>query len=179
MHQVSPGFNTPFSRIMATTVQCGSRFLSDKESRYTTIKLEVLAVVWAIPKCKFYLIDLQHFTLVMDHHPLVPILNTYTLDVVEKPRLQHLKVRVSPYLFTAVWCTGKLLCIPDALSRAPFSRLMPEDEMACAAATAHLRAIDTVNTAMNSGNSSPQDTNRTHKGTLQCSQSGPCVHPPA
>lgn len=42
-------------------VQCGSRFLADAETRYTTIELEMLAVVWAMWKCKFYLIALQHF----------------------------------------------------------------------------------------------------------------------
>ncbi|KAK4313087.1 hypothetical protein Pmani_015541 [Petrolisthes manimaculis] len=61
----------------------------------------------------------------------------------------------------SVWCAGKLLRIPDALSRAPVSRPTPEDEMACAAATAHLRAIVTINAVTPNGNSPPQDTNRT------------------
>ncbi|KAK4303511.1 hypothetical protein Pmani_024480 [Petrolisthes manimaculis] len=61
----------------------------------------------------------------------------------------------------SVWCAGKLLRIPDALSRAPVSRPTPEDEMACAAATAHLRAIVTINAVTPNDNSPPQDTDRT------------------
>ena len=124
-------------------VQCGSRFLADAETRYATIELELLAVVWALSKCKLYLQGLQHFTVMTDHRPLVPILNHYSLDAVENPRLQRLKEKTTPYLFTAVWRAGKMLRIPDALSRAPVSHPTPEDEVLCADATAHLRAIIT------------------------------------
>ncbi|XP_050706255.1 uncharacterized protein LOC126991577 [Eriocheir sinensis] len=110
-------------------VQCGSRFLTDTEIRYATIEMELLAVVWAMSKCKFYLIGLQHFDLITDHRPLVPILNSYTLDAVENPRHQRLKEKTSAFIFTAVWRAGKDLCIPDALSRSPVSRPTPEDEM--------------------------------------------------
>lgn len=82
-------------------------------------------------KCKFYLIGLQHFDINMDHRPLVPILNSYTLDTVENPRLQRLQAKMSAFIFTAVWRTGKDLCIPDALSRLPVSCPTPEDEMLC------------------------------------------------
>ena len=99
-------------------IQCGSRFLTDAETRYATIELEMLAVVWAMAKCRFYLIELQHFTLFTDQIPLVPMINHYSLVAVENPRLQRLKEKLSPYLFTAVWRAGKLMCIPDALSRA-------------------------------------------------------------
>ena len=50
-------------------VQAGSRFLSDAESRYTIIELELLAVSWAITKRKLFLAGLPHFTVVTDHHP--------------------------------------------------------------------------------------------------------------
>ncbi|KAK4322626.1 hypothetical protein Pmani_006603 [Petrolisthes manimaculis] len=36
-------------------VQCGSRFLTDAETRYATIELEMLAVTWAMSKCRLYL----------------------------------------------------------------------------------------------------------------------------
>ena len=48
----------------------------DTETRYATIELELLAVMWAMTKCKFYLGGLQHFNLVTDHRPLVPIVNS-------------------------------------------------------------------------------------------------------
>ena len=66
-------------------IQPGSRFLSDAESRYPTIKLELLAVSWAITKCKVFLAGLQHFYVCTDHNPLVPILNSHRLDEVENP----------------------------------------------------------------------------------------------
>lgn len=125
-------------------VQCGSRFLTDAETRYATIELEMLAAVWAMAKCKFYLVGLQNFTLMTDHRPLIPILNNYSLDAVENPRLQRLKEKISPYLFTAVWRAGKTLCIPDALSRAPVSHPTPEDEVLCTEAAVSLRTVVTV-----------------------------------
>ena len=75
-------------------IQCGSRFLTGCESRYSTIELELLAVVWASAKCRMYLLGLQHFSVVTDHRPLIPILNTYTLDAVENARLQRMKEKV-------------------------------------------------------------------------------------
>ena len=58
-------------------VQAGSRFLSDAESRYAVIELEMLAVSWAISKCRLFLAGLPQFIVITDHHPLVPILNTH------------------------------------------------------------------------------------------------------
>lgn len=110
-------------------VQCGSRFLTDTETRYATIELEMLATVWAMHKCGYYLKGLQTFAHVTDHRPLIPILNSYTLDAVENPRLQRLKEKLSPFIFTARWCAGKKLCIPDALSRHPVSSPTDEDDM--------------------------------------------------
>ena len=108
-------------------VQAGSRFLSDAESRYAIIELEMLAVSWAVSKCRLFLAGLPHFQVVTDHHPLIPILNTHRLDEVENPRLQRLKTRVMGYNFTAQWIKGALNCAPDALSRHPVSDPLPLD----------------------------------------------------
>ena len=83
-----------------SVVQAGSRFLSDAESRYAVIELEMLAVCWAILKCKLFLSGLQHFKVLTDHHPLIPILNNHCLDEVENLRLQRLKTKVMAYNFT-------------------------------------------------------------------------------
>ena len=48
---------------------------------------------------------------------------------------------MAPYVFTAVWHAGKLLCILDALSCFPTSRPTPEDEEDCTTSTAHVRCI--------------------------------------
>ena len=102
-----------------TLVQAGSRFLSDAETRYAIIELEMLAVCWAIMKCRVFLAGLQHFDVATDHNPLIPILNTRRLDEVENPRLQHLKSYLMAYNSTAQWTKGSNHCAPDALSRNP------------------------------------------------------------
>ncbi|XP_046437914.1 uncharacterized protein K02A2.6-like [Daphnia pulex] len=64
----------------------------------------------------------------IDHQALVTILDRYTLDAVENPKLQRLKERLTPFVFTTVWRKGRDHAIPDALSRAPVNDPGPEDE---------------------------------------------------
>jgi len=125
-------------------VQAGSRFLSDAESRYAIIELELLGVTWAITKCKIFLAGLPHFTVVTDHHPLVPILNSYRLDEIENPRLQRMKSKIMAYNFSATWVKGVLNHAPDALSRNPVSDPQPSELLAENIATrAEVRALTT------------------------------------
>ena len=111
-------------------VQAGSRFLSGPESRYAIVELELLAVSWAIIKCHIFLAGLPHFTVITDHRPLIPILNTHRLDEIENPRLQRLKTRLMAYNFTAEWIKGCLNDAPDALSRNPVSDPAPMEMLA-------------------------------------------------
>ena len=111
-------------------VQCGSRFLTEVESRYAVVELEMLAVTWAVRKCHIYLAGMPEFSLITDHRPLVPILNTKSLAEIENPRLQRLREKLMSYTFTAVWKAGKTHQLPDALSRAPVDRPSTEDEEA-------------------------------------------------
>ena len=50
------------------TVQAGSRFLTDAESKYAVIELECLAVAWGIEECNIFLADIEHFTVITDHN---------------------------------------------------------------------------------------------------------------
>ena len=120
-------------------VQCGSRFLTDTESRYAVVEIELAACLWACRKCHNYLAGLPYFTLVVDHRPLVPILNQKQLSEIENPRLQRMREKMTPYSFTASWQKGSDHCIPDALSRAPTSDPTADDE-ATEAADDPLRA---------------------------------------
>jgi hypothetical protein len=92
------------------------------------VELELAAVEWAIRKCRLYLSGLPNFTLVVDHQALVAILDRYTLDAIDNPKIQRLKERLSPYAFTTVWRKGKDHAIPDALSRAPVNDPAADDE---------------------------------------------------
>ena len=111
-------------------IQAGSRFLTDAESRYAIIELEMLAVTWATTKCHLFLAGLQHFQVITDHNPLIPILNHHRLDEIENPRLQRLKIKLMAYNFTAEWVKGTKNSAPDALSRNPVTDPSPEDTLA-------------------------------------------------
>lgn len=108
-------------------VDAGSRFISETEARYATIELEMLAVRWAMKKCRLYLLGLPHFTLVVDHQPLKMILDHQTLDCVENPRLQRMKSELAPYLFSTEWQKGTKHRVPEALSRNPAEDPTPGD----------------------------------------------------
>lgn len=45
---------------------------------------------------------MQSFALIVDHQALVCIIDRKTLDQVENPKLQRLKERLSPYVFTTI-----------------------------------------------------------------------------
>ncbi len=100
-------------------IEANSRFISDAQSRYAMVELELLAVAYAMTECHNYLFGLPHFELVVDHQPLVSILNKKTLDCIDNERIRRLKAATSRYTFSTKWRKGKDHRIPDALSRAP------------------------------------------------------------
>ena len=111
-------------------VQAGSRFLTDADSRYAVIELECLAVAWAIKKCHLFLDGLGNFTVITDHNPLIPILNSHRLDEIENPRLQRLRTRIMGYNFTAQCLKGASNGATDALSRHPHQQPADGDDLA-------------------------------------------------
>ena len=122
-------------------VQAGSRFITETESRYAMVELEMLGVVWATKKCRLFLSGLPNFEVVVDHKPLIPILNKHAFNEIENPRLQRLRMNLAPYSFTATWKPGKNHNAPDALSRAPVDDPHPEDELAEKKVEGHVRAM--------------------------------------
>ena len=110
-------------------VRAGSRFLSDAESRYAMIELELLSIAWAMAKCRLMLEGMPHFEVITDHRPLLPILNKYTLDQIENRRLQRLRQKLDAYNFTASRISTKENLLADALSRNPVSQPAEEDEL--------------------------------------------------
>ena len=75
-------------------IQAESRFLSAAETRYAMIELECLGAAWAMGKCRQFLEGLPWFELMVDHKPLVPILNDYALDKLDNPRLLRLRLKM-------------------------------------------------------------------------------------
>ena len=108
-------------------IQCGSRFLSDAETRYAVIELECLAVAWAAHKCSLYLLGTS-FEVITDHRPLIPILNSQSLDQIENPRLQRLALKLRAYQLRVLWRKGTEQAFSDALSRHPVTDPTPDDE---------------------------------------------------
>ena len=79
--------------------------------------LELLAAVWGITSCAFYLRGIRSFTLRTDHKPLVGLMKKDLRDLTE--RQQILREKVSIYTFTTQYLAGKLNMVADLLSRQP------------------------------------------------------------
>ena len=96
-------------------IQCGSWFVSNTENRLTgaqgrTMGIQEMQAVSNWP-ANFYSCRGPPATGI--------ILDKYTIDAVENPKLQRLKENMSPYMFKTIWRKGSDHSIPDALSRAP------------------------------------------------------------
>ena len=123
-------------------IQCGSRFVTDTESRYSATEIELCAVQWVMKKCRLLLLGSpKPFKLVVNHQALVTILDELTLDAVENPRLQRMKERLMQFHFTAVRNQGKSHAIPDALSRAPVAQPTTDDIDDHYVGIHHIRAV--------------------------------------
>ena len=99
------------------TTMVGSRFCSPPEQRYAPIEGESLAASWAMDKCRYFLLGLPHFTLAVDHKPLISIFGDKDLGTVTNHRIMHQKVKTLPYRFTPTFVPGKFNVIPDCWSR--------------------------------------------------------------
>ena len=115
-------------------VHCGSRSLTAAEKNYSTIELELLALVWATEKSKFYLFGSPPYQATTDHKPLQGLFAKDLQDITNT-RLQRLRERLTDYSFTVNWVPGKTHQIADALSRAPVfepdATVTPSSEATC------------------------------------------------
>ncbi|QQP39119.1 Transposon Tf2-6 polyprotein [Caligus rogercresseyi] len=107
-------------------LRVGSRTLAPAETRYSVTEIELQGVVWATKKLKFYLRG-KAFEVIVDHKPLVSIVNHKALDEIETPRIQRMKEKMNMYLATAVWRPGVKHTVADAFSRYPVSEPTEDD----------------------------------------------------
>ena len=123
-------------------IQCGSRSLSPAEKRYSTLELELTAIVWAIQKCRYFLKGMEAFEVITDHKPLVGIFGK-CMTQLDNSRVIRLREKVQDYAFDVKWTAGKENVIADALSRAPAASTDGATSMpvrACIAAPKDIKA---------------------------------------
>ena len=99
------------------TTYCGSKFCSPAEGNMAPIEGEAASAVWAMEKCKFFLLGLPNFTLCLDHKPLISMLGPQEYLTIPNPRLMNCKLKSSLYTFTPEYIPGKLHVTPDCFSR--------------------------------------------------------------
>ena len=116
------------------------RHITAAEARYSATEVELLAVVWATQKAHLYLAG-SDFKLLVDHRPLIPLLNSKTLDEMPSPRLTRLKEKLALYRFTALWRPGVKHKVVDCFSRHPVDDPSPDDSQEDDEAAAYVRAM--------------------------------------
>ena len=129
--------DTNSSKPVHKLITCGSRFLSEAESNYAVVELELLAIQWAVQNCQLYLAGAD-FEIITDHQPLIGIMNGSNLDAIQNAWIHRLMSKLVEYRFKVSWTPGKTQCIADALSRSPvFEVEGTQDIVVCAALETH------------------------------------------
>lgn len=89
--------------------------LTPTQQRYTITEKELLAALWAMEKCKHYLLG-KHFDLVTDHKALEALLTKQGKEF-GNDRIHRWSIALENFNFTPIYRRGEEMIIPDALSR--------------------------------------------------------------
>ena len=100
-------------------IVCGSRFCTPAEQKYHPIEGELLAVTWALQKTGYYTLGCERLLILVDHKPLLGLLQSRNLGNIENPRLLHLAERLLRWKFAIQHIARARNFAPDALSRYP------------------------------------------------------------
>ena len=93
----------------------GSRFTKKPEANYCPTEGELLGVVNALQKTKYFTLCCPDLYIGTDHKPLLGLLKNSDLD--DNPRLLKLKEKTTGWKFDIVYIPGKEIGRMDALSR--------------------------------------------------------------
>ena len=112
-------------------IQCGSRSVNGAESRYAVCELEGLGILFAVEKCRHFLLGMKEFEVITDHKSLKGVFEKSLPDV-KNARLRRYRERLQEYNFKVDWRAGKFNEVADCLSRYPMSgRRGDEEDQAC------------------------------------------------
>ena len=75
-------------------------------------------MVWAAKKAHLFIAGAD-VDLIVDHRPLISIINSKTLDELSTPRIVRLKEKLTPYRLNAMWRPGIEHKVVDCFSRHP------------------------------------------------------------
>ena len=92
------------------------------------------------PRAHLYLAG-SDFELLVNHWPLIPLLNSKTVDEMPSPRLTRLKEKLTLYRFTAVWRPGVEHKVVVCFSRHPVDDPSLDDSQEDDEAAAYVRAM--------------------------------------
>ena len=108
-------------------IQAGSRVLTDCETRYEMVSLELLAVVYAVKKCKYILLGSPKVITVMTDCKALIGLMKKELSQIENNRLLRLRQALLSYRLEFKHVMGKNNCVADYLSRYAIGKPDEED----------------------------------------------------
>ena len=98
-------------------IQCGSTYITPIQSRYSVYQLELQGLVWAVTKCKHYLLGTK-CTIFTDHSALAG-LEQKDLDKVDCSRELKLLEKLFPFNITVKHVKASENSIADSFSRLP------------------------------------------------------------
>lgn len=106
-------------------VEFASRTLTDAQRRYAQVEKELLAIVFACERFHQYIFGKNDILVESDHKPLESIFKKPLMSV--PARLQRMLLRIQGYDLKVNYKPGKLMYIPDTLSRAPLADTYSEE----------------------------------------------------
>ena len=106
------------------TIASASRFLNNHEMKYSTIKLELLGVVWATEHFRNYLYGTE-FQIVTVHKALLSALSANHGNKTMHSRLNRWVNRLLPFNFKISHLPGKDMGFTHLLSRLPSGKTLP------------------------------------------------------